>query len=269
MLSDVNKKFSSPFLYLREMWRYRQIVLMLFRNRVLSAHKGKYLGNLWYFLDPLFQLLVWVFIFQFVFRIRRENYPIFLFCGITCWSFLGNSWREGCSCVTGMGNFMFEVNFPKMLLVVNVVFISLYYIAFQIFILFFMLYVAKIGLTVNILYLPLVISVMVLMGLGGGMLFAVIGIFIRDFPNILKPALRLWWFLSPALYSIERIPLKYRDIFKLNPLCGLFQTVRNIVLYGKSPTWDTFFITVIFGIALFAIGFSIFYKIEPDFTKNI
>jgi len=242
---------------------------MLFKNTICSAHKGKHFGNFWYILDPLFQLLVWIFIFQIVFKIQKENYPIFLFSAIICWSFISYVWKQGCAAITGMGNFIYEVSFPKMLLLLNIVAIAAYRMIFQILILIIMLYLAKVKVTLNILYLFPFLFILGLIGLGGGLLFSVFGLFIKDLPNLLNPLLRLWWFLSPALYSIDRIPLRYRNLFILNPMCGLFQTFRNLILYGKAPAWESFVITIVFSFFLFFTGMVIFYKTETDFTRVI
>ena len=269
MLTDINEKYSNLSIYVRDIWNSKHIIYVLFRNNTIYSHKKKYLGNFWFLLDPLFQLFIWMFIFKFVFRVKQENFALFLFSAISLWSFISNSWSGGCGSISGMGNFLLEVNLPGIALPLHNILTCLYYFAIQMLIILVMLVICNVQITRNILYLPLVLLVMLVMGLGGSMLFAVLGLYIPDFSNLLSHLLRIWWFLSPGIYSITRIPERYRGIFQLNPMCGMFQSFRNVMMYGKPPNWETFTITMLFSVLLLISGFLVFYRREPQFTKLV
>ncbi len=269
MLVDVNEKYHKLSVYLKETLKSTHILDSLFRNRVQQAYKGSFLGSIWFLLDPLLQLLIWVFIFQFVFSVGRADYPIYLFCAITCWQFISGAWIGGTNSISGMGNFLLEVNLPKVILPLNAVLTSIYQFAHAFVILFIMLIIYGKIPNANILYFPLVFFVMVIMAVGGSMLFAPVQVFLPDFGKIFSHIIRIWWFLSPGIYPMSRIPEKYHDIYQLNPMVGLFESFRNTLLYGKPPAWEPFMITCIFAIVLFAVGFFVFYKTEPYLTKLI
>lgn len=269
MLVNINNKYQNLSVYLKEAWESRHILNSLFRTNVLGAHRGKILGNMWNLLDPLLELLIWVFIFQIIFRIGKEDYPLYLFCAISCWRFISGSWSKGMNSIRGMGNLLLQVNLPKVILPLNAVLASLYSFGYAFIILFIMLFIYGKTPNVNILYFPVVLFVMIVLAVGGGFLLAAIQTFLPDLEKVFVYLLRILWFASPGLYTINRIPEQYHDIYQLNPMVGLFESFRNTLLYGKPPAWESFMITCVFALLLLIAGFTAFYRTEPYMTKKL
>jgi ABC-type polysaccharide/polyol phosphate export permease len=98
-------------------------------------------------------------------------------------------------------------------------------------------------------------------------LLAIIGIYFADIKNIMQFILRVWLYLSPSIYGIERIPARFRGIFMLNPFTPIFIGYRDIIMYGRIPALEPLLVAFLISIVAFAGGFWLFSSQEPKLAK--
>ena len=267
-----------------ELWSRRQLVRYLVQADLKKKGADSLLGNLWWVFDPLLQMLVYVILVTVIFQRTQVDYPLFIFAAILPWKWFTAAVNDSIVSVSSQDRLIKQVRFPKIVLpaaagsagVVNFAFGMVPLVILTIF-----WYPAR--LTPFMLLVPVIAIVQLVFSLAIGLVVSTINVFYRDIANISRHALRLWFYLSPALYGISTIkgladshPELYR-LMQLNPFFTLFNAYR-IVIYGQEipgggatpPTWPDWTALGILFVAslIFLMLATVFFKrIEPTFAK--
>jgi ABC-type polysaccharide/polyol phosphate export permease len=120
------------------------------------------------------------------------------------------------------------------------------------------------------LLLPIPLFFQIVFTLGACLICAVIGTYLRDLKNILEFGIRLWWYLSPALYTLEDAlhgPLKF--IYNMNPFAWLFEAYKSILVRGQAPSWNFMWATALFAVIALLAGLWLFTREERNLAKAL
>ena len=275
-ITPKNKLFS---LNLKEVWQYRDLLLLFVKRDVVTVYKQTVLGPLWYLIQPLFTSITFTIIFNDVAGIHTGTVPPFLFnlAGITVWNYFT-------ACLTGTSN-TFGVNagifgkvyFPRIIVPLSIVVSNLlkFGIQFFIFICFYGYYYfqgAAIGMNTTTLFFPLLIGMMGVLGLGLGMLISSLVTKYRDLSTLVGFGVQLLMYLSAVMYPMalikEKLPT-YGWLVEYNPLAYLIETTRYMLLdvgqISMNGLGYTFLVTVI----VFLGGVLIFNRTEKSFIDTV
>ena len=275
-ITPKNKFFSFN---LKEVWQYRDLLLLFVKRDVVTVYKQTVLGPLWYLIQPLFTSITFTIIFNNVAGISTGTVPPFLFnlAGITVWNYFT-------ACLTGTSNtfganagIFGKVYFPRIIVPLSIVISNLikFGIQFLIFIAFYIFYFLKgatIGLNGSVVFFPLLIVLMGILGLGLGMFISSLVTKYRDFSNLIGFGVQLLMYLSAVMYPMalirEKLPT-YGWLVQYNPLAYVIETTRYMLLnVGQISFWGlgyTFLVTVI----VFFVGVLIFNKTEKSFIDTV
>lgn len=275
-ITPKNKFFS---LNLKEVWQYRDLLLLFVKRDVVTVYKQTVLGPLWYLIQPLFTSVTFTIIFNNVAGIDTGTVPPFLFnlAGITVWNYFT-------ACLTGTSNtfganagIFGKVYFPRIIVPISIVISNLikFGIQFLIFIAFYIFYYLKgatIGLNGSVVFFPFLIVLMGVLGLGLGMFISSLVTKYRDFSNLIGFGVQLLMFLSAVMYPMaliaEKLP-SYGWLVQYNPLAYIIETARYMLLnVGHISIWGlgyTFLVTVV----VFFIGVLIFNRTEKSFIDTV
>lgn len=275
-ITPKNKFFS---LNLKEVWQYRDLLFLFVKRDVITVYKQTVLGPLWYLIQPLFTSVTFTIIFNNVAGIDTGAVPPFLFnlAGITVWSYFT-------ACLTGTSD-TFKANaaifgkvyFPRIITPLSVVISNLvkFGIQFLIFIGFYIFYYFQgtdLILNSTILFFPVLIIIMGILGLGLGMLISAMVTKYRDLSHLITFGIQLLMYLSAVMYPMELIKDKipsYGWIVKYNPLAYVIETARYMLLnVGKISVLGLSY-TLIVTIAVFFVGLLIFNKTEKNFIDTV
>lgn len=203
------------------------------------------LGYFWWLLDPLLQMLVYTIIVEFIFRRGESNFPIFVFCGLLSWKWFSSTMNYSANCIKSNSGILNQVYVPKFLFPLQETTVNLIKFLFGFLILLVMLIFFKITPSVHFIeVIPVIISNFLFI-FACSLILTHLGVFISDLRNLLGHFTRIWWYLSPGMYSLSIIPEKFRWIFWLNPNTSFFESYRNVIMYGESPyylsllIWDS------------------------------
>jgi lipopolysaccharide transport system permease protein len=271
-----NKFFS---LNLKEVWQYRDLLLLFVKRDIVTVYKQTILGPLWYLIQPLFTSITFTIIFNNVAGINTGTVPPFLFnlAGITVWNYFT-------ACLTGTSD-TFKANaaifgkvyFPRIITPLSVVISNLIKFGIQLFIfvvfyLFYYINGAPLSLNSTVLFFPILIMLMGFLGLGLGMLISSLVTKYRDFSYLIGFGIQLLMYLSAVMYPMELIKQKlpsYGWLVEYNPLAYLIETGRYMLLdVGEISVLGlcyTFGVTV----SVFFIGLLIFNKTEKSFIDTV
>lgn len=252
----------------------RRLVGYLVRADMKKKGADSLLGNIWWIVDPLLQMLVYVVLVSFIFAKQIPDYPLFVFTAILPWKWFSSAINDGTGSVVGMERLIKQINFPKLVLpvaadvagIVNFVFGLIPMMALMI-----LFYSDRISPW--LLLIPVVAAVQFIWTLPLTMLLGAINVFYRDVNNLSRHVLRLWFYLSPALYSAAQIESLGKShptvafLMNLNPWAPLFTAYRDLIYSEQSPDWLSLAGVTGFSLVLLVFAIWVFKRLEPTFAK--
>jgi lipopolysaccharide transport system permease protein len=275
-ITPKNKFFS---LNLKEVWQYRDLLLLFVKRDVVTVYKQTILGPLWYLIQPLFTSITFTIIFNKVAGIETGTVPPFLFnlAGIMVWNYFT-------ACLTGTSDtfrsnaaIFGKVYFPRLIMPISTVISNLlkFGIQFLIFVAFYIFYYfqgAVLSLNGSLLFFPLLIALMGILGLGLGMLISSLVTKYRDLSYLIGFGVQLLMYLSAVMYPMALIQSKMPDyawLVHYNPLAYIIESTRYMLLgVGDISFWGLIYtVGVTFG--LFFMGLLVFNKTEKSFIDTV
>lgn len=253
----------------KEIYKYRHMLFTLVKQDIQGRYKGSIFGFLWTLLNPLFMLLVYSIVFQFVFKSNIEHYPIYLFVSLMPWNAFNSMIGSGTTCVSNNASILKKVYFPREVLPLAVVISNTIQYCFSLVVTIIAILVSGVGLSVYALFLPLILLVQVVFAFGIILLLSAANVYVRDVQYMMNPIMMIWMYACPILYSIDMVPEKWLGIYKLNPMTNILQGYQS-VLYNKTlPDFKSLGITLGVSIAICIIGYLVFNKLQKRFAEEV
>jgi lipopolysaccharide transport system permease protein len=223
---------------LRELIRYRDLILMFFIRDFTTTYKQTILGPLWYIVNPLFSALIYAFTFGYVAGVGTDGIPalLFYFGGTILWSLFSNSLNNASCIFLNNAGVFGKVYFPRLVVPIATTFSAILKILIQFAMLMvFLAYYVISGSPVRpgpaALLFPVMLLWLAALGTGFGMIFSALTTKYRDLNHVLALALQLAMFVTPVVYPLSQIPQRLRLFFYCNPLSAPMELFR-IWFYG-------------------------------------
>lgn len=261
----------------RHLCARRETIRYLVSSQLKAGHRDKVLGHLWNLLDPMLFVGVYFLVFGLLFGQRAPGqsteFILYLSIGVLAWRFHGASISQATHCVRGNRGLIHEISFPKAVFPVAICFSRLYDFLWGLVVVLGLIALVGHGFTRQWGWLPLILLLQLLFTLGIAFIVAHLGAFFADTVNIVDVVLRLWFYMSPIFYYIDgprsRIPERYLPIYMVNPMAGLFEAYRSVLLHGQPPGTGTLVYVGVVAVLVAAIGFAIFARGEGRFAKYV
>lgn len=287
----MSNKISSDWLYeitpnkklidlnLKEIWRYRDLLILFVKRDIVTVYKQTILGPLWFFIQPLFTSVIFTLVFNNVGGIATGGVPSFLFnlAGITAWNYFK-------SCLTGTSNIFRgnaaifgKVYFPRAVMPLSITISNLLKFGIQLTIFIgFYLYYLFIGKEVtpnqNLILFPVYVLMMALMGLGFGMTISAFTTKYRDLTVLVTFAVSLLMYVSAVPFPLskakEKLP-KLEWVFEYNPITQIIEGFRYMTIDYGTFTWGGFMYALVFSIVIFLVGLVVFNRTEKNFIDTV
>jgi lipopolysaccharide transport system permease protein len=277
--SDAGAGSASLFWHLRELGRYRNLVLNLVVRDVKARYKRSVLGFLWSLLTPLAMMLVFTVVFTIIMPSQIENYPIFLLCGLLPWNYFTGALMVSINSVAGNANLVKKVYFPREVLPISSVLANLVNFLLGLVVLIGVLIVFRTQFSPWLGLLPFVILIQTCFILGVALFLSAINVYYRDTLMIMDVVLLAWFFLTPVVYSIAMLPSSYeilgftvnvqRLMYILNPMASLIAAYRDLLYWGYRTDLDFFVRTAITAAAVLVLGYWYFVRKSRDFGEKV
>jgi len=254
---------------IKNLWNRRDLIKYFVKTDLKIIYKNKLFGFLWAIFDPLMMMAVYIILVVFIFRRGGPQFPILLFTALLSWRWFIYSLSGAVTSVQGKGKLIQSVLFPKAVLPFSRVVVGMINFFFGLAVLIPLLFFFHANISWNICWLPVVILIQFFLTAGAALICATLGVYFHDMENIIQYGLRLWFYLSPGLYAVaDRIPDRFVPIYMLNPFAALFNSYKNILVYGTLPSGYLIF-TALLAIVFFIFGLVYFNSKEPDFAKVV
>lgn len=254
----------------RELWIYRELLYFLTWRDVKVRYKQTVLGAAWAILQPLFMMIVFSLFFGRLAGVELNGIPYALFAlmGLVPWTFFANAVTTSGNSLVGNTNLITKVYFPRVLVPAAAVAAGLVDFVFAFLTLAVAMLYYKVGLTVNILMLPVLVLLTTLFALAVGMWMSALNVKYRDVRFALPFLIQIWLFVSSVILPSTALPQKWRWLLVLNPMSAIIESYRA-ALFGLPFPWQALGIaTLITVVVLFYSGYS-FHKVEKTFADII
>lgn len=224
------------------LWRHRGLIHATATREVLGRYRGSALGLLWSFLNPLFMLAVYTFVFSEVFKARwrvgsesKTEFAFVLFAGLIVFNLFAECINRAPSLILSNPNYVKKVVFPLEILPFVGLLCAGYHMLISIGV-WLVAYAILVGLPpVTVLLLPMVILPFALFIMGLSWALASLGVFLRDVSQFISLVVTTLMFLSPIFYPASSMPDIYRQILYINPLTPVIEMTRDVLYWGKPP----------------------------------
>lgn len=258
----------------REIWSRRRLARYLVRADLVKTGADTFLGNVWWILDPLLQMLVYVVLVEVILGVKVPDYPLFVFAAILPWKWFTSSTNDAISAVTSREKIIKQVKFPKIVLPFAATVGGIVNFAFGLIPLAGLLIVFYSDrISWYLVFIPLIAVVQFAFTLTLAVFLAGANVFFRDLGNLARHLLRLWFYLSPALYTADRYAaIKEKSsivgsILALNPWATLFDAYHDAIFNKLPPNFLALGVLFIVSLGLLAVTTLFFKRVEPAFAK--
>lgn len=264
---------SSPREMLACLWRNRSLIKASVQREVLGRYRGSIMGLLWSFLNPLFMLAIYTFVFSVVFKARwgtgsdsKTEFALVLFAGLIILNLFNECITRAPSLIISNANYVKKVVFPLEILPFVVLLSAMFhgFISLCVWLFAYMIFFGLPPLTV--LYLPVVLLPLLLFIMGLSWALSSLGVYLRDIAQIIGVITTVLTFLSPVFYPVSAIPVKYQHLLYINPLTPVIEQTRNILFWGKPPDASVLGVSFIATISIAWLGFTWFQKTRTGFA---
>jgi len=244
--------------YFREILKRKDLIIYLVISGLKSQHKNSFLGYFWWLLDPLLGALVYYFVVVIIFkRGGGGDYGLYLIVGMIVWRWMSATITTASRSIVSKSGIITQVCLPKANFPIGTVLSQLINFCFALLVIAVFLVIFKTRPGITILWLPFIMFVQFFFLMALSLLIAFFSVFIRDVEYLLKHLTQLWFFMSPVIWTVERIPERFRWLLAINPMTHFLASYRNIIMYQSMP--DFFPLVIIFALSLIFISWMIYH----------
>jgi lipopolysaccharide transport system permease protein len=257
---------------LGKLWSYRELFFFLAWRDVLVRYKQTVLGVLWGVLRPILAVGVFSLIFGSIAKLPTQGvpYPILVFSAMLPWQFFANCLSESSTSLIANVNLISKVYFPRIIIPISSMLVNLidFVVTFFFFCLLLLFYSGN--LSWNWLLIPFLLCWTIFISLGFGFWFSALNVKYRDFRYIVPFLIQFGLYVSPVGFSSIIVPGKWRHLFYLNPMAGVIDSFRWVLLNGKALLfWPGIFASALVTLLVFVSGFFYFSRTEKTFADVI
>jgi len=266
-------------LNLKEIWRYKDLLEMYIKRDIVTFYKQTILGPIWFFIQPIFTTIVFMFVFGGLAGIPTDGIPqaLFYLSGITLWNYFSESLTKTSDTFLTNQAIFGKVYFPRLIAPLSITITGLIkmFIQFGLFAGLYIYFVIK-GVPVRpnlyALLFPVLILILAGLSLGFGIIISSLTTKYRDLKFLITFAVQLWMYATPVIYPLsvmEGSYKKYMWLIQANPVTSVMETFKFGFLGQGTFTWLSLGYSALFSALILLIGIIIFNRVERSFMDVI
>jgi len=261
-----------------EIWRYKDLLEMYIKRDIVTFYKQTILGPIWFFIQPIFTTIVFMFVFGGLAKIPTDGIPqpLFYLAGITLWNYFSESLTKTSDTFLTNQAIFGKVYFPRLIAPLSVTITGLIkmMIQFLVFVIVYIYFVAKgthVGLNIYALLFPVLIFILASLTLGFGIIISSLTTKYRDLKFLITFAIQLWMYATPVIYplSVMSGSKKYMWLIQANPLTSVMETFKYGFLGQGTFSWLALGYSFLFSVIILLVGIIIFNRVERSFMDVI
>ncbi len=242
---------------IRRLIEHRGLLRELSVHRIRVRYKQSALGVTWAVAQPLALMAVYTVIFSVVTRVPTSGipYPIFVFAALLPWTFFSGTVSSGATSLVTHQQWITKVSFPREILPITYLVVGLFDFVIGLLILGFFLIRYDTSLSWQALWSVPLIAVAAVFSLGMSFFLCTVQVRFRDVGLAMPLVMQLWMFASPVVYPYNAVPERFRPLYSLNPMAGVVENFRRVVLERLPPEADLLWKAAVISCAVFAGGY--------------
>jgi lipopolysaccharide transport system permease protein len=246
---------------LRALTHYRDLFYTLSLHRIKVRYKQSVLGVSWAIMQPLSLMLVYGLIFAMIVRVPTGSVPytVFAYAGLLPWLYLNTALTNATGGLVSHNQLVTKVYFPREIISLTYVVAALFDFLVAAPVLAALMLYHRVPLTANLFYALPIMAVLTVFIAGAALALSAAQVRFRDIGVALPLFLQLWMFATPVVYPLSAVPARLQPFFKLNPLGGLIENFRRVVLEGGAPDFRELALAAALSLSLFALA-DIYFK---------
>ncbi len=232
---------------LAKLAQYRDLLYTLSIHRIKVRYKQSVLGIFWALLQPLSMMLIFTFIFSYIARIKSEGapYAIFAYTALLPWNYFSSAVSNATNSLVSHSQFVTKVYFPREILPLTYVVAALF----------------------DFLVASTLLAGMFALAIS--FLFSATQVRVRDIGVAVPLLLQLWLFVTPVIYPLSAVPLRLQPYYVLNPMVGVIENFRQVILRGAPPEFHSLITAALISIVLLVVSYLYFKRVEATMADII
>jgi lipopolysaccharide transport system permease protein len=264
----------SPFGLLRglaALWQYRDLLYTLSVHRVKVRYKQSLLGVAWALLQPLSLMLIYTMVFSVIAKIPTGGtpYPVTAYTGLLLWTLFSTAIINSTGGLVSHSNLVTRVYFPREILPLTYVIAALFDFAVASTLLAGLMIYYGISVTSNVLYALPIVLILTCFVTSMSLIFSSLQVRFRDVGVAMPLLLQLWMFATPVVYPLSVVPEGFRALYSLNPMVGVVENFRRVILEGGAPDFYTLGLSALISLILLPVSYVYFKHVEATVADII
>lgn len=264
----------SPLNLLRELrglWLYRDLFYTLSVHRIKVRYKQSLLGLAWAILQPLSLMLIYTVIFSKIAKVPSEGapYAVFAYAALLPWTFFSSALTNATSGLVNHSQLVTKVYFSREILPLTYVSAALFDFCVASTFLIALFFYYGVALTIYALWAIPILVLLTMLATAFSLVFSVIQVRFRDVGVAMPLLLQLWMFAVPVVYPLSAVPQRLRGWYALNPLVGVIENFRRVMLQGTGPDFYSLGISALVAAVLLPAAYLYFKRVEATMADII
>ena len=257
---------------LQELYKYRELLYMITYRDIRVRYKQSIMGFLWAILMPILIVMSGIVVRYAYAMVAHAPLRTTDIASVAIkavpWAFIVSSIRFSCNSLTGNRDLVVKIYFPKEIFPMAAVLACFFdfFVASTALVIFLVL--IKIGLSVYLLWVPVILATMVMLAVGVGMIVSAASLFFRDVKYIVEVFLTFGIFFTPVFYDVRMFGDRGKWLM-INPVAPLLEGLSASIAHHQSPDLHWYLYSLTFSLIAFLGGFVLFKDLEPAFAESI
>lgn len=251
--------------------RSKDLLIAWTRRTIRGRYQQSALGWLWAIVQPVASVAIFSLIFTYFVPVDTGTipYPVFSYVAVVPWAFFSSSLQDMTTSLTLNFGLVTKVYFPREVLPISYMLARLLDCGVAAVVLAFLMVLYRVPVFLPVfVYLPLILGIQIILIIGIGMITSAANVFYRDMQPLLTLFIQLWFYASPIIYPVSLVPEKWRPLYFFNPMAGILEAYRSVLLYQQIPG-STLWVAAAESIVLLVFGYWFFKRVEFQFADII
>lgn len=260
--------------FFKDLKKYDSYLFYSAKAKLKADVADSRLNGIWWVMEPLCMMLVYTFVFGFVFSGKEQNFPLFIFSGLTLWNFFSGNVKISVRIIKRSKSIITKIYVPKLMLNITQLLVSGFKMLISFGIIVIMMFIFRVSVGIELLWLIPILLLLVLFSFGVMCFFMHFGVYVTDLVNATDIILKLLFYMTGIFFDINlRLGESYPELAtvlgKVNPMAFILTSARQALLYKATPDIPVFLIWLLISILLDIFGIILVYKNENSYAKAI
>jgi len=257
-------------LNVKELWSYRELLVVLTQRDIKVRYKQTVLGVVWAVLQPVLTMVIFTVVFGGLAKIPSDGYPyaVFVFAALLPWTFFANAVSTSSVSLVNSANMVSKVYFPRIIIPLSSIGAGLIDLLISMCVLFALMLWYNVAWSFNLLLIPVLLMAVIFTALGVGTLLSALTVAYRDFRFVVPFLVQIWMYATPVVYPVSLVPEKWQWLLFLNPMTGVIEAFRSAFL-DRPFDLPSIAISLTMSVFIFICGVAYFERVERRFADII